>query len=46
MAERLAARPRGRRGVHRYALEEMGLDPARERERFRFYRERFGVPEE
>jgi len=38
------AKPRGARGVHRYSLESVGLDPARERERFAAYRARFGVP--
>ena len=42
----LARKPRGAHGVHRYSLEAFGLDPARERERFAFYRERFGVAEE
>lgn len=46
VADYAARKPRGARGAHRYALAEMGLDPDEERERFRFYRERFGVPEE
>jgi hypothetical protein len=41
-----AAKPRGSRGAHRYALADWGLDAATERERFRAYRERFAVPEE
>jgi hypothetical protein len=46
MTAHLAARPRHARGAHRYDLASFGLDPADERERFRFYCERFGVPEE
>ena len=46
MREYLAARPRGRHGEHRYAFADTGLDPLRERERFRAYQERFGVPSE
>jgi hypothetical protein len=46
MTAHLAARPRHARGAHRYDLASFGLDPAAERERFRFYCERFGVPEE
>lgn len=41
-----AHKPRGSRGTHRYSLEEIGLDPNTERERFRFYTDRFGVDEE
>ncbi len=46
MAGHLARRPRHARGAHRYGLEAFGLDAADLRERFRFYTERFGVPEE
>jgi Sulfotransferase family len=46
MAEHLAGRPRHVRGPHRYALDTFDLDAADLRERFRFYTERFGVPEE
>jgi hypothetical protein len=42
----VARKPRGARGVHRYSLAEMGLDPAVERERFAFYCDHFGVAEE
>ena len=42
----VAGKPRGARGQHRYSLEEMGLDPAAERARFAFYRERFALEEE
>jgi hypothetical protein len=42
----LAGKPRGRHGEHRYALEHTGLERARERERFRSYQERYGVPSE
>jgi len=39
-------KPRGSRGAHRYTLEEFGLDRSTERERFRFYQERFAIPDE
>jgi hypothetical protein len=35
--------PRGRRGVHSYALEDFGLDGKRDAQRFETYREAFGV---
>lgn len=39
----LAAKPKGRHGVHRYDFRATGFDLATERERFRAYRERYGV---
>lgn len=39
----LAANPQHKHGEHRYSLEQFGLDPAVERERYGFYLERFGV---
>jgi len=39
-------KPRGAGGVHRYSAASTGLDPAELRERFREYRERYGVAEE
>ena len=39
----LAEHPRDREGHHEYSLEQFGLDAERERERFRTYRERFGL---
>jgi len=36
----------GVHGAHRYSLEAFGLDPGVERERFAFYRERFGITNE
>jgi len=42
----LAAKPRGKHGEHRYEFEHTGFDLAAERERFRPYRERFGLPAE
>jgi hypothetical protein len=42
----LDAKPQGRHGAHRYAFAETGLDAAAEAERFRPYRERYGVPRE
>jgi len=46
MAGYIVRKPRHSRGVHRYSLAEFGLDPVAERERYRFYCERHGVPEE
>ncbi len=46
VTEYLAARPKGVRGAHRYSLEETGLDPAVERERFRRYQAHYDVPDE
>ena len=40
------AKPKGRHGAHRYAFEATGWDAAAERERFRSYQERYGVPSE
>ena len=40
------ARPKDRRGAHRYAFADTGLDLARERARFAAYQQRFGVPSE
>ena len=42
----VAAKPRGKHGAHRYAFEKLGRDARAERERFRSYQERFGVPSE
>jgi hypothetical protein len=39
-----AENPHGVRGRHRYALEELGLDPGALEERFTAYRTRFGIP--
>ncbi len=36
--------PRDKHGSHEYDPADFGLDPARLREQFRFYSERFGVP--
>ena len=44
--DHLAVRPKDARGVHRYSLADTGLDPARERARFRRYQDRFDVPDE
>ena len=41
-----AAKPRGKHGAHRYTFEKLGRDAGAERERFRSYQERFGVPSE
>jgi hypothetical protein len=42
----VASKPRGKHGAHRYAFEALGRDAGEERERFRGYQERFGVPSE
>lgn len=39
----LAAKPKGKHGAHRYDFQATGFDLATERERFRAYRERYGV---
>ena len=39
----LAAKPKGKHGAHRYDFAATGFDLAAERERFRPYRERYGV---
>ncbi|MBW2390300.1 MAG: sulfotransferase [Deltaproteobacteria bacterium] len=39
----LAENPPGKYGKHSYTLERFGLDPAAERERYRFYQEYYGV---
>ena len=36
-------KPKGSRGSHKYSLEEVGLDAAEERKRFRFYMQRFDI---
>jgi hypothetical protein len=46
VAEYAAHKPKGSRGAHRYSLDEIGLDSDEELERFRFYLERYGIPEE
>ncbi|MEX2209030.1 MAG: sulfotransferase [Myxococcota bacterium] len=42
----IADNPREKHGVHRYRLEDFGLDPAHERRRFSAYSEQFRVPDE
>jgi hypothetical protein len=39
----LARHPKDKHGRHRYTLAEFGLDREEEAERFRSYRERFGL---
>lgn len=46
VTEYIAARPPGSRGVHQYSLADTGLDATEERERFRRYQLRYGVPDE
>ncbi len=47
IADYAARKPKGSRGVHSYSLEGVGLDVETERERYRFYMERYGItPEE
>ncbi|MCG3168687.1 MAG: hypothetical protein CALGDGBN_00184 [Pseudomonadales bacterium] len=38
--------PKERHGVHRYRIEDFGLDATRERERYRFYQDYFAVANE
>jgi hypothetical protein len=40
----LAANPKNKHGVHRYSLEQYGLDRKREQARFAGYCERFDIP--
>lgn len=42
----LAGNPKDKHGAHSYELEDFGLDPVAERERYRFYEERFQVAQE
>jgi hypothetical protein len=44
--DHLAVRPKDAHGVHRYSLADPGLNPERERARFRRYQDRFDVPDE
>lgn len=46
MQQFLWANPKNKGGVHRYSLEEFGLDPAAERRRFQFYLDFFGIEPE
>ena len=39
----LAENPKDKHGRHQYSLAQFGLSPEREAERYRFYRERFGL---
>jgi hypothetical protein len=40
----LAANPKNKHGVHRYSLEQYGLDRQAQARRFAAYCERFGIP--
>jgi hypothetical protein len=42
----LRATPKHKGGVHRYSLEEFGLNPAEEKRRFQFYLDFFGIEPE
>jgi hypothetical protein len=46
MQQFLRANPKNKGGVHRYSLEEFGLNPAEERRRFQFYLDFFGLEPE
>ncbi len=46
IASAIAAKPKGRHGVHRYDFRDTGWDPQVERDRFRAYQERYDVPSE
>ena len=41
-----AENPKDKHGVHRYSLEEFGLDRETEKRRFQFYTDYFGIPPE
>ena len=42
----IADNPKGKHGIHRYAPEEFGVEPAAVRRAFRNYIERFGLAPE
>jgi hypothetical protein len=42
----VAENPKDKHGVHRYTLEEFGLDRDTERDRFRFYTQAYGIEPE
>jgi hypothetical protein len=42
----LGAKPQGKHGRHEYSLQDFGLDPAEERQRFAAYQAHYGVPDE
>ncbi len=46
MRDYLDAKPKGKHGEHQYSFSDTGLDLEAERERFRGYYERYGVPSE
>jgi len=46
MQQFLWANPKNKGGVHRYSLEEFGLNPEAERRRFQFYLDFFGIEPE
>ena len=46
MRDRLASRKRDEHGEHEYVFEDLGLDRAEERARFRRYQEHFEIPDE
>jgi len=46
VSEALAARPAAEHGEHDYSFDDLGLDRAALRARFRGYQERFAVPDE
>jgi len=46
MRDFLTVNPKDKHGAHSYSLEKFGLDPKAERDRYRFYTERFEIEEE
>ena len=46
IAAYLAAKPRAKHGRHEYRIEDLGVDIAKERERFKGYQSRFSVESE
>jgi hypothetical protein len=44
MRQYLAQHPQHQYGTHRYTMEQFGLKPAEEADRYRVYRDHFGIP--
>jgi hypothetical protein len=42
----LASKPRGKHGRHAYRVQDLDIDIARERDRFRAYQDRYAIPSE
>lgn len=46
MNQYLAKNPKGRNGRHHYSLRQFGLDSGRDAEKFKWYSQRFSIPDE